>query len=160
MAVKDLLIEALTLCNEIKAEVAVTHHNVIKLQGILQELKKHHGLTQLPPHEPPLNEAEEREHKRLKAIYQFRGTETASLGNWGELDETGSQDVKDEICALPTVPMWRPPKCEAPACASSSNVPQFEASQPLAPVVDPPQDSQLPASVGDGGQVEPTLVNS
>lgn len=93
MSARDMLIELQATSIEIAAQLAASHALLIKMQKSLQELK---DLLDPPPpiskRDPPeaAETEDEREHKRLKAVYQRRGgTTTLPLGPaWGELPPT------------------------------------------------------------------------
>ena len=89
MSARDMLIELQATSIEIAAQLAASHALLIKMQKNLQELK---DLLDPPPpvskRDPPeaVETEDEREHKRLKAVYQRRGgTTTLPLGSsWGD----------------------------------------------------------------------------
>lgn len=149
MATNDLLIEAYAMVVELKAEVAVLHTHCEKLERVMGKLQEAHGIK-VPKRECPASDPqEEQEHKRLKACFQRqkRGdTKTASLGDWGKTLLSDDDVVKSE---LPTVPMW------SASVAPTNQQHGGQSSLALAPVVDPPQDSLVPAS--QSMQIEPTL---
>ena len=79
MSVRDMLIELQVTSIEIAAQLAASHALLIKMQKALQELK---DALDPPPvvskRDPPeaTETEDEREHKRLKAVYQRRGGTT------------------------------------------------------------------------------------
>ena len=97
MSVRDMLIELHATSIEIAAQLAASHALLLKMQKDLQKLKD----TLDPPplvclkRDPPeVAETEgEREHKRLKAVYQRRGgTTTLPLGSPWELPTIPADD--------------------------------------------------------------------
>ena len=110
MSVRDMLIELQATSIEIAAQLAASHALSIKMQKALQELK---DSLDPPPvvskRDPPeaTETEDEREHKRLKAVYQRRGgTTTLPLGSpWEELPTIPADDavalhgvtVKEEV---------------------------------------------------------------
>ena len=79
MSVRDMLIELQTTSIEIASQLAASHALLMKMQKDLQELK---DALDPPPvvskRDPPeaAETEDEREHKRLKAVYQRRGGTT------------------------------------------------------------------------------------
>lgn len=103
---RDLLVDAICLVTEVKAEVATAHTQLKKLEEVLQQLKS--NIMPPPVFEHPLkrpaDDNEERDHKRLKALFQQRGMNTPTL-DFGPAWEAACKEepASQEAPTLPAV---------------------------------------------------------
>ena len=110
-SVRDLITDVLALVIEVKAEVAVAQTQLQKLEKSLVALNQALGLSddQIGKRRDrdELDDAEEREHKRLKQVFQTRkpsGTPTLSLGSASAFTYDGSaRPLKHADAHVPSV---------------------------------------------------------